>query len=206
MGFGDLAHVLFWESKEWSLVTWLMCCFGVSRMVFGDLAHVLFWGVKNGLWWLGSCAVSQESSLQCGQSGLWFCSISACIPHPYPSSFISLCYLLTSLCWLFHGAKTVDDLLAGFGCYLASKLNGKIFWADCGLLHFYLAVLGQVLSSALEWGWAGLTFIFCIIWQPAESMNACDFYIVTEKNRMMMIINLSNDFKQKQPQTKKVCC
>ena len=47
---GDLAHVLFWESKEWSLVTWLMCCFGVSRMIFGDLAHVLFWGVKNGLW------------------------------------------------------------------------------------------------------------------------------------------------------------
>ena len=35
MGFGDLAdvfddlvYVLFWESREWSLVTWFMCCFG----------------------------------------------------------------------------------------------------------------------------------------------------------------------------------
>ena len=24
---GDLAHVLFWESREWLVVTWLMCCF-----------------------------------------------------------------------------------------------------------------------------------------------------------------------------------
>ena len=35
MVFGDLAHVLFWESREWSLVTWLMCCDG---------------SLKNGLW------------------------------------------------------------------------------------------------------------------------------------------------------------
>ena len=35
MVVGDLVHVLFWESKEWSLVTWLMCCFG---------------SLENGLW------------------------------------------------------------------------------------------------------------------------------------------------------------
>ena len=26
--FGDLAHVLLCESREWLVVTWLMCCFG----------------------------------------------------------------------------------------------------------------------------------------------------------------------------------